>query len=353
MLEVILSFGLSFLLTFISIPVVIKVAELLGLVDYPDERKSHIKITPSFGGIGIFIGFLLVIMLVSPMEHLDQFRYILASLLVVFIVGAKDDMDPISPLKKLGGQVLAISLLIFLADIRISSLYGVLGVEELPYALSVVITMVFFVFLINSFNLIDGINGLASSITILASAVLGSWFFLVGQEAYCIFAFAVTGSTLAFLYFNITPARIFMGDTGSLILGTACSIMAIHFLESNALMSGGAYYLEAAPALALSIFILPAFDTIRVFVLRLSKGKSPFLPDKNHIHHLLLDFGLTHMQATATLLVSNLAFMILAINLQSINQLVLMLTLLSLAFVSTQTLSIAVYSKKKGFIRSS
>ncbi len=329
-------------------PSIIRIALRRGIVDTPSDRKAHKETTPSFGGVGIFLSSVLISLLFIPSEDMDQIRYIFAALTIIFLVGARDDLDPLTPAAKLIGQLIGVGLLIFYADIRLSSLYGLFGIWALPGYLSTIITTVLFIFLINSFNLIDGIDALCSSISILVLTAIGTWFFYIGEMSFAILAFATAGATLAFLKFNISPSKIFMGDTGSLILGTICTILVIQFMEVNATASAS---FESVTTVAIGLLILPAFDTTRVFLQRLALGKSPFQPDKNHIHHLLLRTGLSHMQSTAVLLVTNTGFLVLALNMQNLNPTVFLFLSLILAYGMTQFIHVGIYLKSRDVLR--
>lgn len=333
MLEVVYSFILSFFISYAAIPIVIRLSTKYGIVDKSNARKSHIGAIPSIGGVAIYMSIFLVVMIWVPDPYFLQLRYILSALAIIFIVGAIDDVDPISPLSKLSGQLIGVCLLVFCADIRISQFYGLFGIEMINYSVSVVITLLFFLLVINSFNLIDGINGLASSITILTTTLLGMWFLGTENYAYSIFSFSVSGATLAFLKYNVTPAKIFMGDTGSLVLGAICAILIIQFLEVNQSLSSGPFIFSNAPAVAFGLLIIPIFDTIRVFILRLSNGQSPFVPDKKHVHHLLLDIGLSHMQATYFLLSFNLLMIIFAVKISSLAPVYVMITMMFISYI--------------------
>ena len=352
MLEIAFCCIAAFSLTYFVIPSIIRIANAHGLVDEPDDRKSHYVITPSFGGIGIFTGLFLAMLLFCPGAELNVLRYILAALIIVFMVGAVDDLDPISPLAKLSGQLAAVLVLVFLADIRISHLYGLLGLEEISYGMSLMLSCLVYIFLINSFNLIDGINGLSSSIAILCSSILGLWFFMNGQVLFSLIAFAICGSSLAFLKYNITPAKIFMGDTGSLVLGTVTAMLTVRFLEINYAIKGSPFAFDEGISFALGLLILPVFDTCRVFIYRIIKGKSPFAPDKNHIHHLLLDLGLSHMQTTSLLLVINIGFIIMAIRLQYLNPILFITVAFASAYMLTQAVKFSIYLRKRRVVRS-
>lgn len=313
MFVIIASFVTAFTLTYFTIPSIINIAKEKHLFDEPGERSSHTVKTPSLGGIAIFAGAIFSIVLWTPFQEFGNLQYILCSFIIIFLIGAKDDISPVSPSKKIIGQILAASILVFKSDIELTGLYGFLGIEQelgrVTYILLSIFTMLV---IINAFNLIDGINGLAGSIGALIAGVLGSWFYMVGHIELAIVAFTITGSVLAFLRYNFTPARIFMGDTGSLLVGIVSSILIIKFIDSNYhLPEGHMYKFNAVPAVAVGIMILPLFDTIRVFVTRMIRGVSPFKPDRRHIHHLLIDYGLTHMQATAALVLVNVIFITL------------------------------------------
>lgn len=314
MYAIILGFITAFTLTFSIIPVIIRVARERRIYDRPNERSSHDEPTPSLGGIGIFAGTICAVVLWTPLDAFGVLQYILAAFVLIFLIGAMDDLLPLSPTKKFSGQLLVAIILAYKSDVRITSLYGVFGVYDLPELMGFVFSVLIIIAIINSFNLIDGINGLAGSIGLLACISWGAWFLAIRSPALAVVAFSLAGAITAFLKYNFTPARIFMGDTGSLLIGTVCSILAINFIEMNHLVSiPPAYTFNAAPAIAVGILILPLYDTVRVFVQRILQGRSPFSPDKTHIHHLMLDLGFSHAQTTAILLFVNVLFIVIAV----------------------------------------
>lgn len=296
---------------------IIRIAKKSGIVDTPSERKAHTAVTPRFGGVGIFMSAVLITLILIPAGEIHHIRYVLAALAIIFLVGARDDLDPLTPGAKLVGQLFGVALLIFFADIRLTSLYGLFGVYALPEVVSILITTLVLIFLINSFNLIDGIDGLCGSISAFILSIAGMWFFSMGDMAYAFLAITSAGGTLAFLRYNISPSKIFMGDTGSLALGTICTVLVIRFMETGS--SSELVAVSSVATIAIGLLILPAFDTIRVFALRLWQGRSPFEPDKTHLHHLLLQTGLSHMQASLLLLGVNISFFAMSISLQNID----------------------------------
>lgn len=333
MFDIVLVFITSFTLTYLAIPSIIHVAIKKNLMDEPDERRSHSTSTPSLGGIGIFAGTIFSIILWTPFEDFGDLQYILCSFIIIFLIGAKDDIDPMSPSKKFLGELFAAAILVFKANIKLTSLYGIFGVNEIPEYAGAMLSIFVIIVIINAFNLIDGINGLSAGLGTLIAVVFGYWFLKVDVRELAIVAFALAGSLVAFLKYNITPAKIFMGDTGSLLLGLVCSILTIKFIEQHNETVDSIYAFAAAPSMAIAILILPLFDTLRVFIIRLYNGKSPFHPDRNHIHHMMIDAGFSHTSASAVLIAVNLAFMLIAYYLQSLGNLSLLIIILLLAIM--------------------
>ncbi len=346
MYAVILGFITAFVLTFSIIPVIIRVARERRIYDRPNERSSHDEPTPSLGGIGIFAGTICGVVLWTPLDSFGVLQYILAAFVLIFLIGAMDDLLPLSPTKKFTAQLLVAIILAYKSDVRITSLYGVFGVFELPELTSFVLSVIVIIAIINSFNLIDGINGLAGSIGLLACVTWGAWFLANDSPALAVVAFSLAGAVTAFLKYNFTPAQIFMGDTGSLLIGTVCAILSINFIEMNHHASSlPAITFNAAPAIAVGILILPLYDTVRVFVQRILHGRSPFSPDKTHIHHLLLDLGMSHSKATAILLLVNVFFIAFTVAFGYLSTSILLV--LEIALMFGFTFSLQRLSKKR------
>jgi len=347
MFDIVLAFITSFTLTYLAIPSIIHIAVKKNLMDEPGERRSHVVSTPSLGGIGIFAGTLFSIILWTPFEHFGDLQYILCSFIIIFLIGAKDDIDPMSPSKKMLGELFAATILVFKANVRLTSLYGIFGIGELPYIVSILLSIFVIIVIINAFNLIDGINGLSGGLGTLICVVLGIWFLKVDSVEIAMVAFALAGSLVAFLRYNITPAKIFMGDTGSLLLGLVCSILTIKFIELHNVLEDRTFAFDSAPSMAIAILILPLFDTLRVFTIRIINGKSPFHPDRNHIHHMMIDAGLTHTQASIFLIVVNFIFILIAFMLQGLGNLSLLIVILLLALLLSYILHLISQRKKK------
>ena len=345
MYDIVLSFITAFALTYVAIPPIIKIALEKHLYDEPDHRKSHSQPVPTLGGIAIFAGVIFSIILWTPFDVFGDLQYILCAFIILFLVGAKDDIQPVSPTKKLLSQIFASFILVFKANVKLTSLYGIFGVYALPEPVSILLSMFTIMVIINAFNLIDGINGLSGSIALLISLTLGTWFLLVDRIDLAIVAYALAGSLIAFLKYNFTPAQIFMGDTGSLLIGLVCGILAIEFIELHREIGPSPYRFKSVPAVAIGILILPLFDTLRVFITRIFQGRSPMSADRSHIHHLLIDAGLTHMQATGVLVLVNIIFIILAVRFQGIGTLNLLILILVLA--TSLSTALFFYAKRK------
>ena len=332
MIEIVCAFINAFLLTFLVIPAIIKASKSRGLLEEVNDHRIHSIPIPTFGGLGIFIGAFFSIVLWTPYHYSENYQYILSALMIILLIGAKDDLVPMTPYKKLLGEIFACLLLIMLADIRLTSMYGVFGIGEMSYFSSVLFTLFTMIVIINAFNLIDGINGLSGSISVLVAGFFGVWFALVGRAEMAIIAISLTGSMVAFLKYNLTPAKIYMGDTGSLLAGAVMAILAISFIEQHNILAHSSYAFTSAPAVAFSLLILPLFDTLRVFITRIVNGNSPFAPDRSHIHHLLLDFGLSHTQAVFALMTFNVGAFLLVINIQQLGTLLVICFLVTLSF---------------------
>jgi UDP-N-acetylmuramyl pentapeptide phosphotransferase/UDP-N-acetylglucosamine-1-phosphate transferase len=331
--NILLSGALSFIITFFAIPVIIQVAKDKKLFDEPDERKVHKAVIPTLGGLGIFAGFIIATLMGIP-AGTPELQYFAAAAIVVFFLGIKDDILILSASKKFIGQLIAAGILIKFGGVSLNNMHGLLGVYEIPHVASIALSLFTIIVITNSFNLIDGVDGLAGSLGFLTTIVFGSYFFYIGQITYAVMAFALAGSLISFLIYNFSPAKIFMGDTGSLLLGLVNSILVIKFinLAGNANVS---FPIEAAPAVGFSILMIPLFDTLRVFGLRIFDRRSPFSPDRTHIHHFLLDLGFSHKKITLTCVFVNIVFIGMAFGLRSLGTTSVMgiLLLTAIAFI--------------------
>ncbi len=322
-MDLILSAGafiIGFILVMITVPAIIRVANAKHLFEPFEERKIHTIIVPPMGGIAIFIGFTLSSIIATDGISFDSLKYIIASVIIMFFIGLKDDLMNISARKKLVVQIFAAIILITLGNVRFTHLHGILGTGEIGYIVSLTLSLFAMVVIINAFNLIDGIDGLASGLAILASATFGTWFYLSGHTQFAILSFALVGSLTGFFIYNVFGNRnkLFMGDTGSLIIGLVVSTLVVKFNEFN-IDQTLPFSVSSAPALSFAIIIVPLVDTLRVMTIRIYHKKSPFSPDNNHIHHRLLSLIPSHLAVTLTLVTSNAIIIVFALWLNNLS----------------------------------
>lgn len=327
----ILVFFTSFFVVLLCTPSLIKVAILKRLFDAPNElRKLHKRMIPTIGGIIIFAGTLFSFSLWFPSQKLhdaiqiynamDDYKYIVCTLLIMFFVGVKDDIIGTAPVKKLIAHVLVGMILVLMGDIRISSFHGIFGIDVIPYWASIFLSLFTYIVVVNSFNLIDGIDGLAGGIGLIASVAFGTWFAFAGDPVMAALAFSLSGSLLAFLMFNFSPAKIFMGDSGSLTIGLIICILAIKLVSYDVSNINNVFILQISkPIFVMSVLVYPLIDTLRIFVYRAVRGISPFSADRNHLHHRLIDLGYNHRKTVIIIYIINILIIGVAMSLTNIN----------------------------------
>jgi len=303
----ILVFLTSFIVVLYSTPSLIKVAVLKRLIDAPsEERKIHKRSVPTIGGIIIFAGTLFsyalwynindLIFYDKIFRSVTEFKLLIATSLILFFVGVKDDIIGTAPVKKLFAHIIVALILVLMGNLRITGLHGIFGISEIPYWGSVFLSIFTYVVVVNAFNLIDGVDGLAAGIGFIASTAFGTWFIFAGEYPYAALSFALAGALFGFLIFNFSPAKIFMGDSGSLIIGMFICVLAIKLIEYPIDELDKFWIAISKPVYVIAALIYPLLDTLRVFIIRAIKGQSPFTADRNHIHHKLLDCHYNHAQ---------------------------------------------------------
>ena len=295
---------ISFLGTLIVMPTIIKLAIKKRLLTEGGGRNSHNGFTPNIGGIAITFGLLLSNLFVLA-YYLEQNRliiidadsvYLLRSYLIItvscvllFIVGLADDLTSLSSKFRFLVQLIIAFVLSYFGDVRIESLNGLFGIYELPYFVSLVFSMIVSIFIINSFNLTDGLDSLATTLGVFILSAFTVLFIMNNNFYHAALALSGVCSLLAFWFYNRPPAKIFMGDCGSLVIGFIIAYCAIKLCNIPIDNSG-----TMNPVFILCVLAYPSVDTLRVFIVRISAGKSPFVADRNHIHHLLIDKDFSH-----------------------------------------------------------
>jgi UDP-GlcNAc:undecaprenyl-phosphate/decaprenyl-phosphate GlcNAc-1-phosphate transferase len=285
----------SFLICFILTPAVIRFASQRRWFDKPDERKLHTSEIPRLGGVAIMGSLIISILLVAGPETILNTRYFLAGLLILFFVGLWDDLQPARPVIKLIGEMIPVALLAYSARIPLGEIFPEISwAASLEWPITIFITF----WAVNAYNLIDGINGLAGTLGLIACVGMG----ITGTPDVYHLCISMAGALMAFLFYNFLKPRIFMGDGGSLPVG-----YLLAFSLTQLKISGSSLIDQIDIALtAISLMSLPLFDMARVFFIRLQKRKNPFKGDRNHLHHLLLETGLSHVGATIQLTVLSL-----------------------------------------------
>ncbi|MDX8383926.1 MAG: MraY family glycosyltransferase, partial [Ghiorsea sp.] len=282
-----LLFFTSLILSLLLTPASISFAKYIGAVDSPVGRSVHTTVMPRMGGLGMAIAVVVALMLFLKFD--PSLLSLLVGALMIVLTGVFDDVVQISPAKKMLGQIVACVAFLYLSGLSIASFGDLLAMGSLtfPDPINLMVTLFCMLGIINAFNLSDGLDGLAAGITLIA-AVFMAMLALLSQNWFALFVIvALIGSVLGFLKFNSHPAKLFMGDTGSLSLGffVSCLVVCLVDFEGKVLVQ---------PVTLALILALPISDTLIVMTTRILKGQSPVSADKTHFHHRLLDIGLSH-----------------------------------------------------------
>ncbi|MFN8352308.1 MAG: MraY family glycosyltransferase [Flavobacteriales bacterium] len=364
---ILLGFFTAFVVVLFTMPSLIKVARMKHLVDEPSEqRKVHSRSVPTIGGIIIFAAIIFSYSLWFPQASVlgyklegfkalyhemgaayKDFKFVIATMVLLFFIGVKDDIIGFSPVKKLVGHMIVGYILVVMGGIRITDMHGIFGVYELPTEISIAFTFFTYVVLVNAFNLIDGVDGLAGGIGLIAAVAYGIWLYWAGDVALSLLAFTLAGALVGFLVFNYHPARIFMGDSGSLIIGAIISVLAIRVIDHDTSRLPRWLASVPTPLFAMSVIAYPLVDTFRIFIVRMASGRSPFAADRNHIHHRLMDLGLGHRGITGLLYLYALVMIALSLITRDILPNKGLLVLGVTAYVLAM-LPFAISSKKEG-----
>lgn len=338
-LKVVGAFVGSFLISLLSIPTIIKISLRKNLMDEPRERSSHERKIPNLGGIAIFYS-ATICTSIFAYELFGHYKFLFASLVILLYIGVMDDIVEMSAYKKLFAQIIVSIFIVIGSDVRIRSLFGLFGIYELNYYISIIFSLITFIVMINAFNLIDGIDGLAGGYSILSSLFFGLSYYRLGEYNYplVLLSVVIIGATLGFLRYNISRRRnikIFMGDTGSMILGLLLVFTTIEFIDIFIEKGrvGPLYHLKTAPVIGIAILILPIIDTLNVIIISLLKKKSPLKADRNHIHHSLLDLGLSHQRASLYILIYYIGIVIITYFLRHLEVNILLLIVFLLGFI--------------------
>ena len=322
-----------FAISLLLIPKIRSIALKLNLSDTPDDRSSHSAPVPTFGGVIFYVSYIVILFFTQNLDVNHVSVTLLASISVLFFTGLLDDFRNLSPKIKFLFQIIGVAILMFQPDFRIVSLHGFLGVYEIPMAISVAGSMFFLLALINAFNLIDGIDGLSGITGIIIASFYSFMLFNLGHYFYLSISLATIGTLLAFLRFNFSIKRkIFMGDTGSLVIGLVLGLLTLKLMAvGDAANNSLSFNRSQLPLFLAGVLFIPTLDTIRVMLLRFTRGVSMFKPDRNHIHHILIDFGFSHRKASFCIGFIN--FIVASIMFYVTQQFTIVISLLILIFM--------------------
>jgi UDP-GlcNAc:undecaprenyl-phosphate/decaprenyl-phosphate GlcNAc-1-phosphate transferase len=309
LLGLIAALGVSYFM----IPPVVKICRAKNMVAMPNGRTSHNGAVPTVGGVAIFASTMIGTSLFMPKQLPSEMQFLVPAVIILFFIGLQDDMVGIKAWKKLIGQIIVSLIVIVAADVRMTTLHGLFGIFEINIVISYLISLVLFIGIINAFNLIDGIDGLASGLGIAIALVFGIWLSMLGKPHFAVLAWSLAGGLMAFYYFNVFSKKykLFMGDTGSMLIGFIFATLVVKILCCT-VEPGSFMYMKAFPVVAISLMILPIADTLRVMSMRILRGHSPFYADRTHCHHDLLRFGYNHLIASSLMVAANLTLFFIA-----------------------------------------
>ncbi len=301
-------FILCVFLAGIVMPQILRIAVKKNLFDIPNERKIHTQAIPRLGGVAFEPAILFSISLVIGVNlclgdtkisslisrELQTLVFGYCAIKILYLVGIADDLIGVRCKSKFAAQMLS-GLMLIGGGLYIDNFYGIVGVTTVPVWIAYPLTILLVVFIVNAINLIDGIDGLASGLCGVVFLFYGVLFFVFQEYIYSMLSFATLGGLIPFFYYNVfgdakRSKKLFMGDTGSLTIGIIICLLGLRLVQ---VLSSSTEIPYNPIAVAFSPLIIPCFDLISVCIYRMKKGKDPFLPDKNHIHHKLLSFGMS------------------------------------------------------------
>ncbi len=347
LLQLLFAAVIAFGLVYKVVPVLVRIAYHLNFYDRPDgERKLHTRYISSLGGVAIFLAFLVGFAVTGYADQITGFVYLLVALVMLFFIGLQDDLMGLSPNKKLGVELFASGMIILGCQVFISNFNGILGIGEIPLYIGIPLTLFIMIGITNAYNLIDGIDGLAGGIGVIASLFFAIGFTIAGSTALAVLSFITAITLIGFLVHNFSPASIFMGDTGSLVVGMLLAFLSIQFINLHQVSEFQAAFGAGATLLPVAFLAVPLYDTLTVVLKRIINKKSPFKAGRDHIHHDLLGIGFNHKQATLILCAGTVLISIFALALSHLN-----INLLLLAIILSAVLTLPTFGFKRALAK--
>lgn len=288
-------------------PKLVKIAHMKNIVDKPDARKLQITPVPVMGGVAVFFGIVIGVAITSGYAECMSLMPIIAAMLIMLYTGTMDDIMELSPRLRFIVEIGVVALLIYTTRMSINDFHGLWGIHGISDMVAIPLTIFATVGIINSMNLIDGVNGLSSGYCIMASAIFGTTFLIAGDDSMTILAAVSVGSLLPFFFHNVfgKTSKMFIGDGGTLVMGIVMSTFVVNILATENAMTVHMPENFGLVAFTLAVMAVPVFDTLRVMLARILRGTSPFHPDRTHLHHLFIDLGFSHAGTTASILTLN------------------------------------------------
>lgn len=307
---IILPFLVSLSAVWIIHPHIVKVAKIKGIVDNPNARKLQKEPVPVLGGVAVFFGIFMSLSFANILAECSELFVLLTAMLLMLYLGSIDDILDLRAISRLVVQIGAALVLIYLGgDYLIDNMLGLFGFHGLPHWFAVALTVVAAVGIINATNLIDGVDGLSSGYGVIASLIFSFAFFYMGDYPMVILSASTVGALSLFFLHNVfgKKSKMFIGDGGTLVLGIILAAYVSRLICSTQTVDEAILYNERASVIpfTLAVLAIPVFDTLRVMSTRILRGRSPFHPDKTHLHHLFIDLGFSHVITTASILSLN------------------------------------------------
>ena len=310
--HLLLPFAAAFFSTLWIHPKVLKIAILKNIVDNPDARKLQRQPIPVMGGVAVFFGILVGICSSQIMFNSPQVFILTAAMLVMLYTGTIDDILDLTPNIRFIIEIAVVAFIMYVSNSAINNFGGLWGIDTISMWIAAPLTIFAAVGIINAINLIDGVNGLSSGFCFMASMLFAIMFYALGNVTMTILAISAAGAIVPFFFHNVfgNSTRMFIGDGGTLVIGTMMSMFVISILNTDSLSTEFVANSFGLIPFTLSVMAIPVFDTLRVMSMRIIRGKSPFSPDKTHLHHLFIELGFSHIGTTVSILTLN--FLIVA-----------------------------------------
>lgn len=308
LLGVLVAFITALSVVALAHPQVVKFAKKRNIVDNPDARKLQRNPVPVMGGIAVFFGIVSGLCISGIFLNFNELLPVVIAMSVMLCVGVIDDVSELSPLLRFVIEIAVVVMLIFTTKTSLNSLHGLWGFYDLPPFVSVPLTIFAVVGMINAINLIDGVDGLSSGFCILASLIFGILFLIAGEPTMLLLSAITIGALIPFFFHNVfgNKSKMFIGDGGSLMMGVIMSAYVVSIIAARGEALAAMPKNMSLVAFTMAVMAVPVFDTLRVMLMRILRGTSPFHPDKTHLHHLFIDLGFSHIATTLSVLTLNM-----------------------------------------------